>query len=317
MTIHTSTPSDARAQSLIDKQGQDQIAGSESTLRTAKLLGSVTASIAMVAAAWTFADPGLLHGPEAMQGSARGTALVMGAMAVPVLLVAVWKASRNAGAALLVWAGALLYLVYNAVLFLFLTPFNAAFLVYVALLGSSLWSLGYLGASRDLWRLGQSIADHAPVRGVATYVWVIAAANAAAWLAMLIPSLGPYPTPMLEGVGVQTNAIYIQDLAVWLPLAAVAALWLRRRQARGAVVVGSVLGLWVIEGVSVAVDQWFGAHADPGSSVVSLTLVAPFLVLAAVGLVPLWLLLRVPHLSKTSHAVKMPSGAEKSPLPGL
>ena len=241
-----------------------------------------------------------------MQGSARGTALVMGAMAVPVLLIATRRASHHAGAALLVWAGALLYLVYNAVLFLFLTPFNAAFLVYVALLGSSLWSLGYLGSSRELWRVGQSIADHAPVRGVAIYVWFIAAANAAAWLAMLIPSLAPYPTPMLEGVGVQTNAIYIQDLAVWLPLAAVAALWLRRRQARGAVVVASVLGLWVIEGVSVAVDQWFGVHADPSSSVVSLTLVAPFLTLAAVGLAPLWLLLRGAR-SRAGHGPDRPA----------
>lgn len=97
---------------------------------------------------------------------------------------------------------------------------------------------------------------------------------------------------MLAGTGVQTNAIYIQDLAVWLPLAAVAALWLRRRQPRGAVLVGAILGLWVIEGVSVATDQWFGVHADPSSGVVSLTLIGPFLALAALGLVPLWLLLR-------------------------
>ena len=130
------------------------------------------------------------------------------------------------------------------------------------------------------------------MRVVAIYVWVIAADNTAAWLAVILPSLGPYPSPMLAGTGVQTNAIYIQDLAVWLPLAAVAVLWLRRRQARGAVIVGALLGLWVIEGVSVATDQWFGVQADPGSSVVSLSLVGPFLALAAIGLVPLWLLLR-------------------------
>jgi len=267
---------------------------SDATFRTATRLCRFTASIAVLAAVWTFADPGLLHGPEAMQGSARGTALVLGAVAVPVLLASLWKASRGSGSALLLWAGALLYVVYNAVLFLFLTPFNAAFLVYVALLGFALWSLGYLAATDELWRVGQAIADRAPVRGIVIYVWVIAGLNTAAWLAMVIPSLGPYPTPMLAGTGVQTNAIYVQDLAVWLPLAAVAALWLRRREARGAVVVAAVLGLWVIEGVSVAVDQWFGAHADPSSEVVSLTLVAPFLTLAAVGLVPLWLLLRTP-----------------------
>ncbi len=200
-----------------------------------------------------------------------------------MLLISLWRALRGAESALLVSAGALLYVVYNAVLFLFLTPFNAAFLVYEALLGSALWSLGYLGVTREIWRAGQSIAAHAPVRGVAFYVWVIATLNAALWLATIIPSLRPYPTPMLEGTGVQTNAIYVQDLAIWLPLAAVAALWLYRREARGAVVVTAMLGMWAIESVSIAVDQWFGVHADPSSPVVSLTLVGPFLALAAVG----------------------------------
>ena len=92
-----------------------------------------------------------------------------------------------------------------------------------------------------------------------------------------MPSLRPYPTPLLAGTGVATNAIYVQDLAVWLPLAAVAALWLRRRQARGGVVVTAVLVMWVIEAVSVAVDQWFGVRADP-------TFVAmPFLIVTVEG----------------------------------
>jgi len=221
--------------------------------------------VAVLAGGWTFADPGLLHGPEAMQGSARGTALVLVVVAVPTLLVSLAMASRGVASALLVALGALLYVVYNAVLFLFLTPFNAAFLLYEAMLGLALWSVGYLGATRQVWTLGEDVAERAPVRAVAVYVWVVAALNAAAWLAAVIPSLRPYPTPMLRGTGVQTNAIYVQDLAVWLPLATVAALWLWRRLARGAVVVAAVLVLWVIESVSVAVDQWFGAQADPTS----------------------------------------------------
>jgi hypothetical protein len=263
-----------------------------STTATARRLSLVTAVTALVAGVWTFTDPNLLHGPEAMQGSARGTALVLTALAVPALLLSVWVASRGNGAALLTWAGSLLYVVYNAVLFLFLTPFNAAFLVYVALLGSALWSVGYLAANREVWAVGRLVAARAPVHGIAVYVWVVVVLNAAAWLAVIVPSLGRYPTPMLAGTGVQTNAIYVQDLAVWLPLAAVAAAWLWRRQARGAVVVAALLGMWVIESVSIAVDQWFGAHADPSSPVVSLSLVAPFLALAVVGAVPLWLLLR-------------------------
>jgi hypothetical protein len=264
------------------------------TFRTARLLAVVTGLLAMASGAWTAADPGLLHGPEAMQGSARGTALVLALLAVPVLAVSLWQATRGAGWALLTWAGALLYVLYNAVLLLFLTPFNTAFLVYVAMLGTGLWALGYLAAARPLWRVATAVADRAPVRAVAVYVWVVVALNALAWLAKVVPALGgPYPAPLLAGTGLSTNAIYVQDLAVWLPLAAVAAWWLSRRDARGAAVVGPLLGLWVIEGVSVAVDQWMGASADPGSTVVSTSMVAPFLVIAVIGLVPLLAVLRV------------------------
>jgi hypothetical protein len=262
-------------------------------LGTARALALGTTFASAVAGSWTLLDPGLLHGPAAMRGSARGTALVLLVLALPVLLVSLWRAARGSRWALFTWAGALLYVVYNAVLFLFLTPFNSAFLVYVVMLGSALWSVGYLATARELRMAGESVAATAPTRAVAAYVGVVVALNLAAWLSRVVPALDdPYPAPMLEGTGVATNAIFVQDLAVWLPLAGVAAVWLARRQPRGAVVVGALLAMWVIEGVSVAVDQWFGATADPASSVVSKELVLPFLLIAAVGLVPLWLLVR-------------------------
>lgn len=264
-----------------------------STLRTATRLALATAVVATLAGVWTAVDPGLLHGPAAMRGSARGTALVLVVVAVPLLLASVWWARRGAGTALLTWGGALLYVLYNAVLLLFLTPFNGAFLAYVALLGTAGWSVGYLLAVPELWSVGAALAAGPRVRLVAGYTGVVVVLNAGAWLARVVPALDdPFPTPMLEGTGVTTNAIYVQDLAIWLPLAAVGALWLARRRPAGAVVVGALLTLWVVESVSIGVDQWWGASADPTSPVVSKALVPPFLVLALVGLVPLLALLR-------------------------
>jgi hypothetical protein len=267
--------------------------GTPTASKAATGLAVAVCVVSLFGGLWTLADRGLLFGPEAMRGSARGTALVLVCVALPWLAGAMWAARRGSSSALLLWAGALLYVVYNAVLFLFLTPFNAAFLVYVAMLGSALWALGYLAVSRGLWQAGAQIAGAAPVRGLAAYVWVVVALNALAWLRVVVPALDdPYPTRMLAGTGVVTNVIYVQDLAIWLPLAAVAALWLRRREARGAVVIGAVLGMWVIESISIAVDQWLGSRADPSSSVVSSGIVVPFLLLAAVGVVPLILMLR-------------------------
>lgn len=252
-------------------------------VRTARVLALVTAGIAVVVGAWTVADPGLLHGPAAMQGSARGTALVLLVVAVPVLVISVWRAGQGSGVALLTWGGALLYVVYNAVLLLFLTPFNSAFLTYVAMLGCALWSVGYLLTVRELWVVGESLATGPRVRVVAAYLAVVVVLNAAAWLARVVPALDdPYPTPMLAGTGVPTNAIYVQDLAVWLPLLTVAAVACWHRRAWGLLVTGAMLVMLTLEGIGVATDQWFGSRADPTSPAASMTMVPAFAALAVV-----------------------------------
>src|SRR5689334_17548338 len=83
------------------------------TLGVAAALALATALVVALAAAWTVADPALLHGPAAMKGSARGTALVLGAVALPVLLGSARMAWHGSARALVVWGGALLYVVYN------------------------------------------------------------------------------------------------------------------------------------------------------------------------------------------------------------
>ena len=72
----------------------------------------------------TIADHGLLRGPAAMNGSARGTALVMAVIAVPVLAIAAVTAFKGRVQAWPLWLGAVAYLLYNGVMLLFGTPYN-------------------------------------------------------------------------------------------------------------------------------------------------------------------------------------------------
>src|SRR4051794_550466 len=97
--------------------------------RTATLLSVAAAAAAVVGAGWTVADPGLLRGPAVMNGSARGTAAVLLAVTVPLLLIALSRARAGSRRAVPVWWGALAAMLYNAVLLLLATPFNDAFLV--------------------------------------------------------------------------------------------------------------------------------------------------------------------------------------------
>jgi MYXO-CTERM domain-containing protein len=240
-----------------------------------------------------FLVPGVLHGTAVMNGSARGTARAVLLLGVPVLAVSMALARAGSARAVLCWLGAAGFVLYNSVLFVFATPFNRLFLLDVAMLALAAWSVGVLLWQTDVAGLGRRFTQQAPVRGVAVYVWVIAGLNTLAWLSRIVPALtGGGQAAFLRGTGLPTNPVYVQDLALWLPLIAVAAAWLWRRRPWGYVLIGGTLVMWILESAGIAVDQWYGHAADPASPVASAVLTPAFGVLALIGLVPACYLFR-------------------------
>ncbi len=256
----------------------------------------LSAGLAVAAAAsslLTFLLPDVLRGTAVMNGSARGTSLVVLLAGVPLLACSMLLAARGSARAVLAWLGATAFLLYNSLMFVFSTPVNGLFLLYLTMLSLSAWSAGTLLWQADVPALGRLVSPRAPAHGIAVYIWAVVALNAAAWLARIIPALAASGTPgYLRGTGLATNVVYVQDLAFWLPLLAVGAAWLWQRRPWGYLIAGGGLVMWVLESISIAVDQWYGHAADPSSPVTSATLVPAFLALAVAGLVPLGLLLR-------------------------
>ncbi len=197
-------------------------------------LSAALAVTAVSAALPTVLLDGVLHGPPGMNGSARGTALVMIVLGVPMLLAGQAGTRRGWSPALPVWLGAVSNLLYNGFMLLFATPFNRLFLLYVATFLLALWSLVAVLRVVDIPALGARVAPGVPRRAIAVFVWVLVALNAAAWLKGIVPGMGQGADPaFLVGTGLTTFPTYVQDLAVWLPLLAVAAYWLWRGLARG------------------------------------------------------------------------------------
>jgi hypothetical protein len=253
--------------------------------RRTRLLGAALVVAVPAAALPTILLDGVLNGPPVMNGSARGTALVMLVLALPALvagLLTAGGAASTRGSAVLL--GALAYVTYNATLFLYATPFNPLFLVYVALLALAFWSL----VSTMLDRLPAVPAPpDLPVRAIAVFILTVVALNAAAWLARILPALGDDPPGFLAGTGLPTHPIFVQDLALWLPALTIVAVLLLRHHRRGVLLAGAGLVFWQIEAVGVAVDQWFGHRAAPGSEVATAGGALLFVVVAAVTAVPL------------------------------
>jgi len=232
-----------------------------------------------------------------MNGSARGTALVLLVLTSPVMAAAMLLAARGSVRAIVVWLGALASVLYNAQMLLYGTPFNQLFLFYVAMLGLSAWSIILLLRHRAVTQLAARIDDGMPVRSIATYAMIIAVLNTLIWLRTIIPAMfADAPSSFLQGMGLTTSPTFVQDLAWWLPLMIVGSVWLWRRRPWGYLIAGSLLVTWVLEGASVAADQWFGHQADPASPEASLAMVPAFGVLAVLSLVALFFFLR--HVSR-------------------
>jgi hypothetical protein len=256
--------------------------------RMSALLGVVSA----LAAAGTAFIPDVLSGTAVMNGSARGTALVVLFVAVPVLAASVREAAhRGSTRGLAVWVGIVAYLTYNAVMFCFGTPFNLLFPLYVAMLSLSIFLLA--GLAVHACDVGRHVSSGRGPRWVAVYIAVVVVLNSLLWLRGVTTAvLADEPTSFLKGAGLTTNPVYVQDLAFWLPVMAWLAYSLARPLRDRLVLVAAGLVFWVIEGLGVAVDQWMGYRADPTTVWATAGAAWLFVATTLIGLVPAWAVLR-------------------------
>ena len=251
------------------------------------VISMMAAAMSTVAAALTLFVPNVLRGPAVMNGSARGTAAVALCVAVPLLLVSMIAVARGAVRPVISALGATAYLVYNAVLFLFVTPINELFLAYVAMFALCFWTAVTVLKRIDVPSFARHYSVAFPYRALAATLGTIAVLNALAWLVRIVPALlSSNPGSLVEGTGVATNAIYVQDLSFWIPLMLTSAWWTWRGRAWGLVLTGALFVFGFIESVSIAVDQWMGGTADPASTVASTSLTLPFAIVALLMCVP-------------------------------
>ena len=212
---------------------------------------------------------------------------------LPTLLISMWLVERGSTLALLGWLGAIASIAYQGILFAYATPFNPLFFLYVATLSLSVWTLVVLAERTPVDRLASAIGTRAPVAIVAGWLLLNAGAFAVLWLRATVPAvLSSEPPEFLVGTGMITGVGQVLDLGFTLPIMVVASVLLLQRRAIGYVLAGSLLVMLAIETLSIGVDQWFGAAADPASKVVSMSLVPVFAVMTVLGVAVLWLFLR-------------------------
>jgi hypothetical protein len=230
----------------------------------------------------------LVTGAPVTVGCMRGTALIVFGVCLPVLAASMTLTARGSARGLVIWLGALAYLLYQAVMFCFAISVNDLFLLYVAYLGLAVWSIVLLLRATDLAAFRARLSPRLPVRLIAGFALTVAVLNGYAWLAQIVPAVvGNEPNTLVKDTGPLTNPVFVQDLAIWLPLLITAAVATWRRQSWGMVITGAMLAMFVLESIGIATDQWFGSQAAPASSSASPAMVPVFVAVAVVSALPL------------------------------
>ncbi len=168
-------------------------------------------------------------------------------VAIPLLLACLWLAHRGSVRGLLLWMGTLFYIAYAysyAVLGTWLPPL---FLVYVAIVSMSLYSLIFVLASTDADAVRARFSAHTPVRWAGGFLMVMSLLLATMWVFMIMGGI-------LSGVQPKSTLLVIWplDLVIALPALFWGGMWLWRRQSLGYVVGGIVLMKAAAEGLGLA-----------------------------------------------------------------
>ena len=173
---------------------------------------------------------------------AVGQDLVTLLVALPVLVAGAALAARGSDRARLVWLGVLAYLVYTYAIYAFHIRFNPLFLVYVALLGLSLYALIGGLATTDFEKIKASHTQDRTAKTAGIFLLVVAALFYVVWLSEVIPALisGEVPRSVADN-GTPTSGVHVLDMAWILPSLILTGIWLRRRRPVAYALAGALL----------------------------------------------------------------------------
>ena len=128
----------------------------------------------------------------------------------------------------------------------FAVRFNSIFLVYVALLGCSLYALIGGLVTLDMAGIKGCFTGKTPVKAVSIYLAVLAVLFYLLWLSEIVPALGAGKIPQsIQDNGTPTNAVHVLDMAWILPAFGITAISLWPKQALGYTLAGAILSMVV------------------------------------------------------------------------
>jgi hypothetical protein len=197
---------------------------------------------------------------------------------LPILLGSMWLARRGSLIGLLLWPGALFYLLYDYGYYALGAPFNWFFVAYLVLIALSTYAMIAVVVSIDGAAVRERLASAVPARSIGGFLAALAVLFTMLWTAISVSALvgGTSLDPV-------ARTVTIMDLTVQLPALLLGGVLLWRRQSLGYVVAAGLLlqaaaYLIGLSALTVLQEVLIAVPIDPSA-------VAPGLVIGATALV--------------------------------
>jgi hypothetical protein len=150
----------------------------------------------------------------AMQAVGQG---IGNLLAVPTLLISTYLLHKRSLKAYFIWLGTLLYFIYAYLIYAFFIHFNYLFLVYVAILGLSSYTLLGGLVEQNIPHILQPLSNR-NIKSASILLIIIGVLFGLLWLSEIIPALlsGQAPKSTITA-GLWVNPVQVIDLALVLP----------------------------------------------------------------------------------------------------
>ena len=163
-------------------------------------------------------------------------------IAFPVLMGAAFLAARGSVRARVTTIGLLIYSAYTYAIYTFALHFGSLFLVWVAVLGLSVYALIGAIANADADGVKGAFAGGSGERLAARLLVVVGSVFASLWLSEIVPAILAGNIPQaLEEVGLVTNPVHVLDLSLLLPALIIAGRLLAKGRPLGYVLAPALL----------------------------------------------------------------------------
>ncbi len=172
----------------------------------------------------------------------------------PAWLILAVLSLRGSLRAYLSWLGVLTFTVYNYVIYTFSIPFGPLFLLWVAVLGISLYALigGITAVHHDAVK--SYFTNSRAIKVVAWFLIITAILFGLLWLSEDVPALlsGARPQSLVD-MALPTNPVHILDLAFFLPAVLLIGVLLLKRKPLAYTLAPSAIIFLLLTGIPILI----------------------------------------------------------------